>query len=218
MIPSDWCEAVPYFKEARHERVLQKVAELRKKHTVFPPEEQVFAALNAVPFNEVRVVILGQDPYHGAGQAHGLSFSVQEGAKFPPSLRNIFKEIDAEFHNGVKREVSTDLTRWAKQGVLLLNATLTVQEGKAASHAKLGWQAVTDDIIKAISRKRSNLVFLLWGKHALDKKPLIADNDHCILEAVHPSPLSASRGFFGCNHFMLTNDWLQKHNQPEIDW
>lgn len=218
MIPQDWCEAVPYFNEGRHERILQKVAALREKNTVFPPEEQVFAALAAVPFDDVRVVILGQDPYHGAGQAHGLSFSVPEGAKFPPSLRNIFKEIDAEFHNGEKRDVSTDLTRWAKQGVLLLNATLTVQEGKAASHAKLGWGAVTDDIIKAISRKRKNLVFLLWGKHAQDKRPLIAENDHYILEAVHPSPLSASRGFFGCNHFILTNKWLLEHNQPEIDW
>lgn len=218
MIPQDWCEAVPYFHEDRHERILQKVAELRETTTVFPPEEQVFAALQAVPFDDVRVVILGQDPYHGAGQAHGLSFSVPEGAKFPPSLRNIFKEIDAEFYDGIKRDVSTDLTRWAKQGVLLLNATLTVQEGKAASHAKLGWSAVTDDIIKAISRKRQHLVFLLWGKHAQDKRPLIADNDHCILEAVHPSPLSASRGFFGCNHFVLTNEWLREHGQPEIEW
>ncbi|WP_430734868.1 uracil-DNA glycosylase [Halodesulfovibrio aestuarii] len=176
MIPQDWCEAVPYFKEGRHERILQKVATLRESTTVFPPEDQVFSALEAVSFDEVRVVILGQDPYHGAGQAHGLAFSVPEGAKFPPSLRNIFKEIDAEFYGGSKREVSTNLMRWAKQGVLLLNATLTVQEGQAASHAKLGWNAVTDDIIKAISRKRKNLVFLLWGKHAQDKRPLIADN------------------------------------------
>ncbi|WP_027361850.1 uracil-DNA glycosylase [Halodesulfovibrio aestuarii] len=218
MIPQDWCEAVPYFKEGRHERILQKVATLRESTTVFPPEDQVFSALEAVSFDEVRVVILGQDPYHGVGQAHGLAFSVPEGAKFPPSLRNIFKEIDAEFYGGSKREVSTNLMRWAKQGVLLLNATLTVQEGQAASHAKLGWNAVTDDIIKAISRKRKNLVFLLWGKHAQDKRPLIADNGHCILEAAHPSPLSASRGFFGCNHFILTNEWLRKHDQPEIDW
>ncbi|MCG8530537.1 MAG: uracil-DNA glycosylase [Desulfovibrionales bacterium] len=218
MIAKDWMDAVPYFSEGRHERILQKVAELRKKTTVFPAEEDVFAALNAVPFHDVRVVILGQDPYHGAGQAHGLSFSVPQGAKFPPSLRNIFKEIDAEFHGGVKRDVSTDLTRWARQGVLLLNATLTVQEGKAASHAKLGWSGVTDDIIKTLSRKRSHLVFLLWGKHAQDKRPLIAENNHCILEAVHPSPLSATRGFFGCNHFLLTNEWLATHGQPEIDW
>ena len=218
MIPQDWCEAVPYFKEGRHERILQKVAALRETTTVFPAEENVFSALQAVRFEDVRVVILGQDPYHGAGQAHGLSFSVPEGAKFPPSLRNIFKEIDAEFHGGTKRDVSTNLTRWAEQGVLLLNAILTVQEGNAASHAKLGWNAVTNDIIKAISRKRENLVFLLWGKHAQDKRPLIADNNHCILEAVHPSPLSASRGFFGCNHFILTNNWLREHSQPEIDW
>ena len=218
MIPQDWTEAVPYFAEGRHERILEKVAELRKTTTVFPEEKNVFAALEAVPFDNVRVVILGQDPYHGAGQAHGLSFSVPQGAKFPPSLRNIFKEIDAEFHNGTKRDVSTDLTRWAKQGVLLLNATLTVQEGKAASHAKLGWNGVTDDIIKSLSRKRKNLVFLLWGKHAQDKKSLIADNDHLILEAVHPSPLSASRGFFGCNHFIKTNEWLKAHNEAEIDW
>jgi uracil-DNA glycosylase len=218
MIPKDWCEAVPYFKEGRHERILQKVATLRETTTVFPAEEHVFSALQAVPFEDVRVVILGQDPYHGAGQAHGLSFSVLEGAKFPPSLRNIFKEIDAEFHGEIKRDVSTNLTRWAEQGVLLLNATLTVQEGQAASHAKLGWNAVTDDIIKALSRKRKNLVFLLWGKHAQEKRPLIADNNHCILEAVHPSPLSASRGFFGCNHFILTNNWLREHSQSEIDW
>lgn len=218
MIPQDWCEAVPYFMENRHERILQKVATLRKTTTVFPAEDDVFAALKAVAFEDVRVVILGQDPYHGAGQAHGLSFSVPEGAKFPPSLRNIFKEVDAEFHGGEKREVSTNLSRWAEQGVLLLNATLTVQEGKAASHAKLGWAGLTDDIIKSLSRKRKNLVFLLWGKHAQDKKPLIADNDHLILEAVHPSPLSASRGFFGCNHFIMTNNWLKQHGQKGIDW
>jgi len=218
MIPNDWRKAVPCFNEGRHERLMQKVAELRQTTTVFPPEGQVFAALQAVPFDKVNVVILGQDPYHGQGQAHGLSFSVPEGAKFPPSLRNIFKEVDAEFHNGQKRDVSTDLTRWTEQGVLLLNATLTVQEGKAASHAKLGWNLVTDDIIRALSRKRKNLVFLLWGKHAQDKKSLIADNDHYILEAVHPSPLSASRGFFGCNHFILTNEWLRAHDKPEIDW
>lgn len=218
MIPQDWYDAVPYFTENRHERILQKVATLRETTTVFPAEDDVFAALKAVAFKDVRVVILGQDPYHGAGQAHGLSFSVPEGAKFPPSLRNIFKEIDAEFYGGEKRVVSTNLTRWADQGVLLLNATLTVQEGQAASHAKLGWAGLTDDIIKSLSRKRENLVFLLWGKHAQDKKSLIADNNHLVLEAVHPSPLSASRGFFGCNHFVMTNNWLSQHGQNEIDW
>jgi len=190
---------------------------------VFP--HAVFHALHLTPPEAVKVVILGQDPYHGTGvvggveipQAHGLAFSVPEGVKVPPSLRNIFKEIAAEY--GVEpTRASGNLEGWARQGVLLLNTVLTVEQGQAASHARRGWEAVTDCLIHALAAARPNLVFLLWGSHAQAKRALLDGQTHCVLEAPHPSPLSAHRGFLGCGHFRQANDWLDRHGRGGIDW
>ncbi|GAA0832469.1 uracil-DNA glycosylase [Cupriavidus pauculus] len=190
---------------------------------VFP--HAVFHALHLTPPDSVRVVILGQDPYHGTGvvggaeipQAHGLAFSVPDGVKVPPSLRNIFKEIGAEYGAEPVR-ASGNLEGWARQGVLLLNTVLTVEQGNAASHARRGWEAVTDCLIHALAMSRPNLVFMLWGSHAQAKKALLEGKPHCVLEAPHPSPLSAHRGFLGCGHFRQANDWLERHGKPAIDW
>jgi uracil-DNA glycosylase len=188
---------------------------------VFPHD--VFHALHLTPLDEVRVVILGQDPYHGVEnvegiavpQAHGLAFSVPHGVRIPPSLRNIYKEISAS--TGQTTPVSGNLEHWARQGVLLLNTVLTVEQGRAASHAKKGWEAITDHLLKALADHHPNLVFLLWGSHAQAKAPLLS-GDHLILQAPHPSPLSAHRGFLGCGHFTKTNEWLVQHGAPAIDW
>lgn len=217
LVPTDWQQIVPFFRDGLHKAILDTVTTLRVNHTIYPPQDLVFNALKLTPFEKVKVVIVGQDPYHGSGQAHGLSFSVPEGAKFPPSLRNIFKEIAAEFGTTWEGK-STDLTPWAEQGVLLLNTTLTVQEGKAASHAKLGWQKLTDDIIRTVSDNQKDIVFLLWGSHAHAKAELVDGDKHLILKAVHPSPLSASRGFFGCNHFVKANEWLEEKGKTPIVW
>lgn len=183
---------------------------------IFPPGRQIFAALNATPFNEVKVVILGQDPYHDVGQANGLCFSVNDGIQFPPSLRNIFQEI----HNDIGSPIpqSGDLTRWAKQGVLLLNATLTVEAHKAASHQRQGWEQFTDEVISHLSNHRQNLVFILWGSYAISKRSLIDPDKHLILTSVHPSPLSAYRGFFGNKHFSKANNYLVEHGKTPITW
>ena len=183
---------------------------------IFPPGRQIFAAFNATPFNEVKVVILGQDPYHDVGQANGLCFSVNDGIQFPPSLRNIFQEI----HNDIGSPIpqSGDLTRWAKQGVLLLNATLTVEAHKAASHQRQGWEQFTDEVISHLSNHRQNLVFILWGSYAISKRSLIDPNKHLILTSVHPSPLSAYRGFFGNKHFSKANNYLVEHGKTPITW
>lgn len=183
---------------------------------IFPPGRQIFAAFNATPFNEVKVVILGQDPYHDVGQANGLCFSVNDGIQFPPSLRNIFQEI----HNDIGSPIpqSGDLTRWAKQGVLLLNATLTVEAHKAASHQRLGWEQFTDEVISHLSNHRQNLVFILWGSYAISKRSLIDPDKHLILTSVHPSPLSAYRGFFGNKHFSKANNYLVEHGKTPITW
>ncbi len=183
---------------------------------IFPPGRQIFAAFNATPFNEVKVVILGQDPYHDVGQANGLCFSVNDGIQFPPSLRNIFQEI----HNDVGSPIpqSGDLTRWAKQGVLLLNATLTVEAHKAASHQRQGWEQFTDEVISHLSNHRQNLVFILWGSYAISKRSLIDPDKHLILTSVHPSPLSAYRGFFGNKHFSKANNYLVEHGKTPITW
>lgn len=223
IVPAGWMHAVPALRDGAHLAVLEGIAARRKASVVYPPEGQVFNALHLTSLTDVRVVIVGQDPYHGPGQAHGLAFSVPEaaiagGAKMPPSLRNIFKEIDAELHGGTVREVSPDLTRWARQGVLLLNTTLTVEAGKAASHATLGWSAVTDSIIRTVSEQCGNVVFLLWGSHAQQKGAMVDGTRHLVLESVHPSPLSAYRGFFGCNHFVRTNAWLREHGRGEVEW
>ncbi|MDT6964482.1 uracil-DNA glycosylase [Cupriavidus sp. SZY C1] len=190
---------------------------------VFP--HAVFHALHLTPPHAVQVVILGQDPYHGTGvvggvevpQAHGLAFSVPDGVKVPPSLRNIFKEIGAEYGVAPVR-ASGNLEGWARQGVLLLNTVLTVEQGSAASHARRGWEAVTDCLIHALAMSRPNLVFMLWGSHAQAKRALLEGQTHCVLEAPHPSPLSAHRGFLGCGHFRAANDWLERHGRPGIDW
>ena len=183
---------------------------------IFPPGRQIFAAFNATPFNEVKVVILGQDPYHDVGQANGLCFSVNDGIQFPPSLRNIFQEI----HNDIGSPIpqSGDLTRWAKQGVLLLNATLTVEAHKAASHQRQGWEQFTDEVISHLSNNRQNLVFILWGSYAISKRSLIDPDKHLILTSVHPSPLSAYRGFFGNKHFSKANNYLVEHGKTPITW
>lgn len=184
--------------------------------TIFPPGPQIFNAFNQTPFDAVRVVILGQDPYHGPGQAHGLSFSVPNGVALPPSLLNIFKELATDC--GIDRRGRGDLTSWAQQGVLLLNATLTVQMANAGSHQNQGWERFTDAAIAALNAQRSGLAFVLWGSYAQKKGAIIDPNKHLVLTAVHPSPLSAHRGFFGTRPFSKINAYLQAQGQPPIDW
>jgi len=183
---------------------------------IYPAENNIFAALNTTPLSQVKVVILGQDPYHGPNQAHGLSFSVPEGVVIPPSLKNIYKEIQNEF--GKKPPTHGNLITWANQGVLLLNSVLTVEHSKAASHQGKGWEKFTDKVIKTISNERQNIVFLLWGAYAQKKGQSIDKSKHLVLSAPHPSPLSAHRGFLGCQHFSKTNDYLQRTHQTSIDW
>ena len=185
--------------------------------TIFPPGNKIFAAFDACPFDDVKVVILGQDPYHNEGQAMGLSFSVPQGIELPPSLKNIFKEITAETGKSMPLD-SGDLTGWAKQGVLLLNAVLTVRAHNANSHKGKGWEQVTDGIIKKISDQKEGVVFLLWGGNARSKAPLIDKSKHLVLECAHPSPLSAYNGFFGCGHFIKTNEYLKNNGKQQIDW
>ncbi|NDW19611.1 uracil-DNA glycosylase [Dysgonomonas sp. 216] len=187
-----------------------------KTKAVFPPAKLIFNAFEHTPFDKVKVVILGQDPYHNIGQAHGLSFSVNEGVRFPPSLINIFKEINSDL--GVPVPQSGDLTRWADQGVLLLNATLTVQAHIAGSHQKKGWETFTDAAIKKLADNRENIVFMLWGAYAQKKAAFIDPDKHLILKAVHPSPLSAHGGFFGCKHFSQANNYLQSRGLESINW
>jgi len=188
----------------------------REQFAVYPPDDQVFAALSYFSPTDTSVVILGQDPYHEHGQAHGLSFSVQPNIAIPPSLRNIFAERENDI--GLKPPVHGTLTQWAQQGVLLLNTSLTVREGVAGSHAKKGWEAITDQIIRTVNDNTERCVFILWGAHAQAKKKLITQGHHAILEAPHPSPLSAYRGFFGSSPFSRTNALLQEAGRPPIDW
>lgn len=183
---------------------------------IFPPGPQIFAALDATPFDQVKVVILGQDPYHGAGQAHGLSFSVQPGTPIPPSLDNIYKELGNDL--GLPRPAHGNLQRWADRGVLLLNAVLTVEEGRPGAHQGKGWEGFTDAIVDALNREREHLVFLLWGSYAQKKGAVIDPRRHRVLKAPHPSPLSAHRGFLGCGHFSATNDYLKRQGIAPIDW
>lgn len=190
-------------------------AEYQKK-TVYPKPENLFNAFWLCPFDRVRVVILGQDPYHGTGQAHGLCFSVQKGVANPPSLQNIYKELHSDL--GIDVPVTGDLSACAGQGVFLLNATLSVVAGQAGSHQKRGWEEFSDAVIRSISEKKVGVVFLLWGAYAQSKAELIDNRKHLVLRAAHPSPLSAYRGFFGCRHFSQTNEYLQRGGQREIDW
>lgn len=193
---------------------------LRQRKTagarIFPPGPQIFAALDATPFDRVKAVILGQDPYHGAGQAHGLSFSVQPGTPIPPSLDNIYKELGNDL--GIPRPAHGNLQRWADQGVLLLNAVLTVEEGRPGAHQGKGWEGFTDAIVDALNREREHLVFMLWGSYAQKKGAVIDPRRHRVLKAPHPSPLSAHRGFLGCGHFSAANDYLKRHGIAPIDW
>jgi uracil-DNA glycosylase len=184
---------------------------------IYPPGSLIFNAFNTTPFDKVSVVIIGQDPYHGEGQAHGLSFSVPTGVKPPPSLVNIYKEIESDLGIKISREYG-NLTKWAQQGVLLLNAALTVRSGEPGSHSKMGWSDFTDAVIKKISDEKENIVFLLWGKFAHEKVILINQNRHYVLKAAHPSPFSVEKGFYGCKHFSLTNELLMKNGKAPIDW
>lgn len=188
----------------------------KSKHEVYPPGDRIFAAFDHTPFHDVRVVILGQDPYHGKGQAHGLCFSVPQGIIKPPSLVNIFKEIHDDLGYAIPE--SGNLEKWARQGVLLINATLTVRANNAGSHQNRGWEQFTDAVIKKLSDDRTGLIFILWGNYAIAKKKLIDNTRHFILTSTHPSPLSAYRGFLGCRHFSKTNELLQSLGKPEIDW
>ncbi len=190
--------------------------EEKKQFTIYPPGKSIFSAFNQTPFNNVKVVIIGQDPYHGAGQAHGLCFSVPEGIRQPPSLKNIFKEIHNDL--GIHLPKTGNLEKWAQQGVLLLNATLTVRASQAGSHQSKGWETFTDVVIKKISDQKENIVFLLWGNYAQAKQELIDISKHYILKAAHPSPFSAYRGFFGCRHFSKANHILKELGKEEIDW
>lgn len=185
---------------------------------IYPKGSEYFAALNTTPLEKVKVVILGQDPYHGPGQAHGLCFSVRDGTRIPPSLLNIFKEIRSDLNLPGNTLTSGDLTSWAQQGVLLLNSVLTVERHNAASHQGKGWETFTDGVVKVLSDKRENCVFLLWGSYAQKKGSVIDTSKHLVLSAPHPSPLAAHRGFFGCKHFSKCNDYLIEKGQAPIDW
>ena len=201
----------PYFKQ-----LTDFVRNEYAQGTCYPPGHEIFNAFNLCPFQQVKVVIIGQDPYHGPGQAEGLCFSVKEGVRIPPSLVNIFKEI----HDDTGRPIPTSgsLRRWAEQGVLLLNATLTVREHQAASHAKHGWETFTDAVIRHLSDEREHIVFILWGSYAQKKGQVIDRQKHLVLCSAHPSPLSANHGFFGNHHFTLCNDYLIQHGQAPINW
>lgn len=196
----------------------ERVKKDRENGTVYPPVEEVFAWTNLCPLMAVKVVILGQDPYHGKGEAHGLAFSVSKSCKIPPSLQNIFKELEKEYPTEFKTPSHGNLTGWANQGVLLLNAVLTVKEGKPNSHKGYGWEKLTDATLKLLNDQRSGLVFMLWGNDAQKKKELIDEKKHKVLETSHPSPLSASKGFNGCGHFKEANEYLQKDGKATIDW
>ncbi len=201
----------PYFEQLKHFLIEEK-----KRYSIYPPGQLIFNAFNQTPFDKVKVVILGQDPYHGTGQAHGLCFSVPNSVHPPPSLQNIFKEINAD--TGTPIPQSGNLTRWTEQGVLLLNAILTVRASQASSPQNRGWEQFTDTVIQIISNRKSGVVFLLWGKFARSKKILIDGSKHLILEAPHPSPYSADYGFFGCKHFSKGNEYLIKNGAKPIMW
>jgi uracil-DNA glycosylase len=206
----------PEFSKPYFENLVKFITKEYQNETIFPKGKEIFNAFWHCPFEKVRVVILGQDPYHGPGQAHGLSFSVPEGVPFPPSLLNIFKERKRDLDLGIPPH--GNLARWADQGVLLLNATLTVRAHQAGSHQKKGWEEFTDAVIKAIDLHHQHTVFLLWGSYAQKKAEFISEEKHLKLHAPHPSPLSAHRGFLGCSHFSKANDYLIKNGKPAIKW
>ncbi len=205
-----------YFETSEWENLSKYIKEEYKKQRIYPNPKYIFNAFDLCPFDNVKVVIIGQDPYHGKGQSHGLCFSVPKDFSIPPSLKNIYKEIHDDI--GVNVPTSGNLEHWAKQGVLLLNAVLTVRAGQPGSHQNKGWEIFTDEVIKKINDKKENIVFMLWGNYAKEKGKYIDREKHLVLEAAHPSPYSAYSGFFGCKHFSKANEYLKKHNLSEIKW
>ena len=215
MIGNDWDNILKdIYNEEYFKELMLKVNDEYSNKIIYPPKNEVFNAFKLTPFTSVKVVIVGQDPYHGEGEAHGLSFSVRDGIKLPPSLKNIYKELNDDL--GVPIKTSGDLSSWAKQGVLMLNSSLTVEKDNANSHSKIGWQQFTDDIIKLIDNKKKDVVFILWGNYARSKKELIKNN--YIIESAHPSPFSAYNGFFGSKPFSKCNNYLKSKGLKEIDW
>ena len=204
------------FKKDYFIRLTEFVREEYRESTIYPPASLIFNAFNLCSFENTKAVIIGQDPYHGPGQAHGLCFSVKDGVNFPPSLINIFKEIELDL--GYRKPVSGNLERWARQGALLLNATLTVRAHQAGSHQRKGWEEFTDAVLRTINNEKQNIVFFLWGAYAQKKGESIDRSKHLVLESVHPSPLSASRGFFGNRHFSICKEYLENHGIAPIDW
>lgn len=217
-LTEDWRQHLKSEFETERMSSLKKFlqSEYQKGKTLFPAKNEYFRALDLTALKNVKVVILGQDPYHGVGQAHGLCFSVRDGVRFPPSLQNIFKELKADL--GIDHFKSGDLSRWAEQGVLLLNSVLTVEKDKAASHQKKGWEEFTDRIIQVVNENCEHVVFILWGSYAQKKAAFVDRKKHLVLESVHPSPLSAHRGFFSSKPFSKTNSWLKEHGIKPIDW
>ena len=217
MIGNDWDEKLKIIEESDgFKKFMGVVKHEYDTKTIFPPKGYIFNALKLTPFSNVRVVIMGQDPYHGEVEAHGLSFSVQKGIKVPPSLQNIYKELYSDL--GIPPRSDGDLTGWAKEGVLLLNAVLTVEKDKPASHRKLGWERLTDYIIKLVNEKDTPVVFILWGNFAKEKVKFITNPIHCVITSPHPSPFSARYGFFGSKPFSRTNEFLKSKNLKEINW
>lgn len=217
ILKNDWNNLLKdEFQKDYYKKMRAFLVNAYKTKTIYPDMYDIFNALHFTSYENTRVVILGQDPYHGPGQSHGLSFSVNPGVKIPPSLRNIYKELNSDL--GCYIPNNGYLKKWTDQGILLLNTTLTVEAGKAASHKNLGWSIFTDEIIKILNNKKTPIVFILWGAHAIKKKALITNPNHFIIESVHPSPLSASRGFFGSKPFSKTNEFLNSIGEKEIDW
>ncbi|MCU0430241.1 MAG: uracil-DNA glycosylase [Cytophagaceae bacterium] len=216
-IETSWKERLnAEFQKPYFHALIEFIKEEKKQHTLYPPGPLIFNAFEKCPFDATKVVIIGQDPYHGPGQANGLCFSVNEGVKFPPSLMNIFKEIYSDL--GQKAPSSGNLERWAQQGVLMLNATLTVRANTAGSHQNKGWETFTDAVIQSLVNEKKHLVFILWGSYAQKKGSIVSSEQHCVLKSAHPSPLSAYNGFFGNKHFSKTNEYLRQHGKEEINW
>ncbi len=216
-IESSWKEQLQEeFNKPYFQNLVSFVKEEYKTQTIYPPGSLIFNAFNLCPFDDAKVVIIGQDPYHGPNQAHGLCFSVNDGIPFPPSLNNIFKEIQNDIGSPIPP--TGNLTRWAEQGILLLNATLTVRAGQAGSHQSQGWEQFTDAVIRLLAEKKEHLVFMLWGAYAQKKGAFIDRNKHLVLEAAHPSPLAAHRGFWNNNHFSKTNQYLEQQGKTPINW
>lgn len=217
-LDESWLNVIGAEFEQDYMRQLKQFLKVEKQagKVIYPPGNEIFNALNTTHFNQVKVVILGQDPYHGPGQAHGLCFSVREGVRIPPSLINIYKELNASL--GIAMPTHGCLQSWAEQGVLLLNATLTVEQAQAGSHQNKGWEQFTDAVVAALNEKREGLVFMLWGSYAQRKGAIIDSQKHLVLRSAHPSPLSAHRGFLGCGHFVKANEYLQARGEQEIQW